>query len=84
MTATDRKTFAIFATDNGHTHTIQYVAEAEDMRDAFDVFDDDILSDTGEEEGWDWHLYEIPEGIADDDDAIYDYIEDRSPRTITS
>jgi len=84
MTATDQKTFAIFATDNGYTHTLQYVAEGEDMHEAFGVFSDDILSDTGEEEGWDWHVYQIPAAIADDEDAIYDHIEDRSSRTITS
>jgi len=84
MEATALSTFAIFATDNGHTHTLQYVASGEDDEDAFAAFDDDILSNTGEEAGWDWHLYQIPADIAEDTDAIYDYVADRSPITITS
>ena len=84
MIATDLSTFAIFATDNQFTHTIQYVAQGADEHDAFNAFDDDILSDTGEEAGWDWHVYEIPADIADDHDAIYDYVSERSPTTITS
>jgi hypothetical protein len=84
MTTTDLKTYAIFDTSNGLTHMIQYVAEGDDEEEAFSVFDDDILSNTGEEAGWRWHVYQIPADIADDDDAIYDHVDGRSPHTITS
>lgn len=89
---TDASTYAIFTTDNGCTNFLQYVAEGEDEEEAFSAFDDDILSDTGEEEGWDWHVYEIPSDLIEDidvidradEDAIYDHVSDRSPTTITS
>lgn len=81
---TDLKTFAIFGTDHGHTDRLEYVAEGADEEGAFDAFDDDILSDTGEEEGWDWHVYEIPSEIAGDSGDIYEYVSGRSPTTITS
>jgi len=86
MEANNIKTYAIFSTDgpNTLTHLLQYVAKGEDEKDAFDAFDDDILSNTGEESGWDWHVYEIPSDIADNDDAIYDYVDERRPTTITS
>jgi len=87
MTATDRKAFAIFSTGDfdKHTDRLEYVAEGEDEDEAFEVFADDIFSSDGSvESGWTWHVYEIPADIADDDDAIYDYVAERSPMTITS
>jgi hypothetical protein len=84
VTTADIKTHAIFATDHGQTSTLQYVAEGADAEEAFSAFDNDVLSDTGEEAGWVWHVYEIPSEIADDDDAIYDYVASRFPTKTTS
>jgi hypothetical protein len=83
MDTTSIKQFAIFGTDNGHTHLLQYVAEGEDTQDAFQSFSDDILSDTGEEEGWDWHVYEIPSEELSEEE-IYEYIDGQSPTVITT
>jgi hypothetical protein len=83
MTTADLTTHAIFTTDHGQTSTLQYVAKAADAEEAFSVFAEDILSDTGEEEGMKWHVYEIPSGMADDY-AIHDYVADRYPVKITS
>ena len=83
MTTADLTTYAIFTTDHGQTSTLQYVAEGTDAEDAFSVFDDDILSDTGEEAGMEWHVYEIPSDMADNY-AIHDYVANRDPVKITS
>jgi hypothetical protein len=84
MTTADLTTYAIFATDHGQTQTLQYVAEGADAEEAFSVFDDDVLSDTGEEAGMNWHIYQIPSEIADDDGAIYDHAAFRFPTKTTS
>jgi hypothetical protein len=84
MTTAAPTTYAIFATDHGQTQTLQYVAKGADAEEAFSVFDDDVLSDTGEEAGMNWHVYDIPFEIADDDDAIYDYVAGRFPAKTTS
>jgi len=80
-------TFAIFTTDgtDGLTDRLEYVTEADDKESAFEIFADDVFSSDGSvESGWTWHVYEIPADIADDDDAVYDYVADRTPTEITS
>ena len=84
MTTADLTTYAIFATDHGQSQTLQYVAEGTDAEEAFSVFADDVLSNTGEEAGMNWHVYEIPSEIADDDGAIFDYAAFHYPTKITS
>lgn len=87
MTTTELKTFAIFTTGDydKHSDRLEYVTESDDEEGAFEAFANDIFSgDCSVESGWTWHVYEIPSEIADDDDAIYDYVADRSPVVMTS
>ena len=79
--------YAIFATaDPGdQTDSLQYVTEASDATAAYEDFADDVFSgDRSVEAGWTWHVFEIPTEIADDRDAIYAHIDDRSPTAITT
>lgn len=76
--------FAIFDTGDFDKDTdhIQYVTDADSPEEAFEAFTEDILSNTGEEDGWTWHVYPIPEPMSDSE--IYAHVADRSPTVMKS
>ena len=86
MATQDRKTFAFVATEHGQTAALQYVATGETVEEAFETFAEDVFSgDRSVEAGWKWHAFEVPSRFdAEDEDALYEYTDGRSPEVITS